>query len=225
MKRQIRRGTFETNSSSTHAICITKSEYRHNSFSHIDFEIGEFGWENDEYDSLYNKASYLITAILSFDKDEADENLQKLKDILDSNNIEYTLPELKVKSWKYGGKTRYYYDIDGYIDHSCETKDFVNDVLSDSDKLFRYLFGNSVIITGNDNSENYKTLMNELSMTENMIAEYRSNYNKQIKEYKRYVRKFPTRQFLGLLGYEVQEYEYLDYNAPVDAPQSLFKED
>ena len=34
-------------------------------------------------------------------------------------------------------------------------------------------------------NENYKTLMNELSMTENMIAEYRSNYNKQIKEYKR----------------------------------------
>lgn len=59
-------------------------------------------------------------------------------------------------------------------------------------------------------NENYKTLMNELSMTENMIAEYRSNYNKQIKEYKRYVRKFPTRQFLGLLGYEVQEYYYLD---------------
>lgn len=74
-------------------------------------------------------------------------------------------------------------------------------------------------------NENYKTLMNELSMTENMIAEYRSNYNKQIKEYKRYVRKFPTRQFLGLLGYEVQEYEYLDYNAPIDAPQDLFKED
>ena len=74
-------------------------------------------------------------------------------------------------------------------------------------------------------NENYKTLMNELSMTENMIAEHRSNYNKQIKEYKRYVRKFPTRQFLGLLGYEVQEYEYLDYNAPVDAPQDLFKED
>lgn len=159
MKRQVRRGTFETNSSSTHAICITKSEYRHNSFSHIDFEIGEFGWENDEYDSLYNKASYLITAILSFNKDEADENLQKLKDILDSNNIEYTLPELKVDSWEYGDKTRYYYDIDGYIDHSGETKDFVNDVLSDSDKLFRYLFGNSVIITGNDNSDGFSDRM------------------------------------------------------------------
>ncbi|MEI3328321.1 MAG: LemA family protein [Coprococcus sp.] len=74
-------------------------------------------------------------------------------------------------------------------------------------------------------NENYKTLMNELSMTENMIAEYRSNYNKQVKEYKRYVRKFPSRLFLGMLGYEVQEYEYLNYNAPVDAPHDLFTEE
>ena len=62
-------------------------------------------------------------------------------------------------------------------------------------------------------------------MTENMIAEYRSNYNKQIKEYNRFVRKFPTRQFLGMLGYEVQNYRYLDYDAPETAPQDLFKED
>lgn len=73
-------------------------------------------------------------------------------------------------------------------------------------------------------NENYKQLMTELSMTENLIAEYRSNYNKQIKQYNRYVRKFPTRMFLDMLGYESQEYPYLDYNAPVDAPQSLFGE-
>ena len=74
-------------------------------------------------------------------------------------------------------------------------------------------------------NENYKTLMNELSMTENLIAEYRSNYNKQIKAYKKYVRKFPTRQFLDILGYEVQEYQYLDYEVSADAPQNLFGED
>lgn len=38
-------------------------------------------------------------------------------------------------------------------------------------------------------SENYKELMNELSITENLISEYRSNYNKQVKEYNRHVRK------------------------------------
>lgn len=73
-------------------------------------------------------------------------------------------------------------------------------------------------------NENYKELMNELAITENSIAEYRSNYNKQIKEYNRYVRKFPTRMFLDALGYEAQEYTYLDYNAPVDAPLNLFGE-
>lgn len=73
-------------------------------------------------------------------------------------------------------------------------------------------------------NENYKELMNELSITENLIAEYRENYNKQVKAYNRYVKKFPTRIFLNMLGYEVQSYRYLDYNAPVDAPQKLFKE-
>lgn len=71
-------------------------------------------------------------------------------------------------------------------------------------------------------NENYKELMNELSITENLIAEYRSNFNKQVRSYNRYVRKFPTRIFLDMLGYEVQDYKYLDYNAPVDAPQNLF---
>lgn len=74
-------------------------------------------------------------------------------------------------------------------------------------------------------NENYKQLMNELSMTENLIAEYRSNYNKQTKVYSRYVRKpFPNRMILNMLGYEFQKYTYLDYDAPVDAPQNLFGE-
>ena len=64
--------------------------------------------------------------------------------------------------------------------------------------------------------------MNELSITENLIAEYRSNFNKQVKEYNRYVRQFPARLFLNILGYETQTYDYLDYNAPVVAPQNLF---
>ena len=73
----------------------------------------------------------------------------------------------------------------------------------------------------NSNS-NYKDLMNELSLTENLIAEYRSNYNKQVKEYNRYVRKFPVKLFLDSLGYEYQEYQYLNYEVSSDAPQNLF---
>lgn len=69
---------------------------------------------------------------------------------------------------------------------------------------------------------NYKQLMNELSTTENLIAQHRNNYNQQVKEYNRYVKGFPHKQFLNILGYEVQNYNYLKYNAPSDAPQNLF---
>ncbi|WP_346961364.1 LemA family protein [Clostridium sp.] len=72
-------------------------------------------------------------------------------------------------------------------------------------------------------NENYKQLMTELSVTENLIAEYRSNYNKSVGNYNRYTRKFPTRLFLNWTGYEAQQYEKLDYQAPSDAPQELFK--
>ena len=71
-------------------------------------------------------------------------------------------------------------------------------------------------------NENYKQLMNELSVTENIIAQHRSNYNKQVKEYNRYVKKFPNKQLLSILGYEISNLDYLDYNAPSDAPQNLF---
>ena len=94
MKRQIRRGCFETNSSSTHAICIAKEGYTKGNY--IEFEIGEFGWEFDTYSDLHSRASYLITAIFNSDKEYADEKLQQLKDILDKNNIKYDIPrELK----------------------------------------------------------------------------------------------------------------------------------
>lgn len=73
-------------------------------------------------------------------------------------------------------------------------------------------------------NENYKQLMNELSITENKIAQYRENYNQSVKAYNRYVRKFPSRMFLDWTGYEIQEFEWLDYQAPSDAPQNLFGE-
>ena len=48
------------------------------------------------------------------------------------------------------------------------------------------------------------------------------NYNTWVKKYNSYVRKFPNKQILGLLGYEVVEYEYLDYGSSADAPTDLF---
>lgn len=75
-----------------------------------------------------------------------------------------------------------------------------------------------------NSDKNYKQFMNELSTTENLIAQYRENYNTSVTKYNRYVKKFPTRIFLNWTGYEIENYNHLNYDAPVDAPQNLFGE-
>lgn len=70
--------------------------------------------------------------------------------------------------------------------------------------------------------KNYTQLMTELSVTENLIAEHRDNYNIQVKQYKKHVRKFPNSMTLSIMGYEVIDVNYLEYDAPEGAPQNLF---
>ncbi len=71
-------------------------------------------------------------------------------------------------------------------------------------------------------NENYKQLMTELATTENLIAKTRSNYNTWVSKYNSYVKKFPNRSILGMLGYEVQTFEKLNYDVSSDAPTDLF---
>lgn len=71
-------------------------------------------------------------------------------------------------------------------------------------------------------NETYKQLMTELALTENSIAQYRNNYNEQVKEYNKHIRKFPNNIILGLMGYEEIETKYTEYDTPEDAPAGLF---
>lgn len=73
-------------------------------------------------------------------------------------------------------------------------------------------------------NENYQQLMTELAMTENSIAQYRNNYNEQVKAYNKFVRQFPNNIILGIMGYAPVETQYTDYGAPEDAPSDLFGE-
>lgn len=138
--KQIRRGVFETNSSSTHSICISKAPVTVGGYIH--FGIGEYGWENDCVDI----ADYLYTAILCMD--DSEKLLNELKEILDRHSIEY-----KFEEPKYTGDEDYKWLDNGYIDHSYDTRDFINAVLADEDMLMRCLFGDSCVYTGNDNQD------------------------------------------------------------------------
>ena len=71
-------------------------------------------------------------------------------------------------------------------------------------------------------NENYKQLMTELATTENFIANTRTNYNTWVSKYNSYVRKFPNRGILDMVGYEVQTFNKLTYDVSSDAPTNLF---
>lgn len=155
MKKQIRRSCFETNSSSTHAICITKRKIdKDNLPSEVEFKHDEFGWEFRVHEDILTKASYLYQAICDLYTYENDKRKNKyinwIYEVLGKYGIECNF-DTKDK------------DEDGfsvgYIDHVFETRDFVNAVMNNENRLLRYLFGESKIITGNDNSETFDEYM------------------------------------------------------------------
>ena len=157
MKRQIRQGVFETNSSSTHAICIaTDTEY--DIPTSIEFSFGDFGWEVDKLTSRKERANYLYTCMAYA------ENNEKMKEYLDF--IIKTLHKHGVKDigfesfeyhvYEYDGKLFDYIapSGDGYVDHGDVAQGFVEKVCSDEKLLLDYLFSDkSFILTGNDNDD------------------------------------------------------------------------
>lgn len=72
-------------------------------------------------------------------------------------------------------------------------------------------------------SSHYRELMNELATTENLIASFRANYNKQVRSYRQFVRRFPNTMLLSAAGYETMAYEYLRFDTSEDAPSGLFE--
>lgn len=145
--RQERRAVFETNSSSTHSICIVKCRKSELLLpSKLTFHCGEFGWEWMRYSDMDSKASYLYTAILLLYSPTAIEDLKRrLYDWLAQDGIDADFEE-PIRNKRYD----YYENID--IDHVGETREFVEAVMHSKNRLYRYLFSeNSFVLTGNDN--------------------------------------------------------------------------
>lgn len=80
MKKQIRRGVFETNSSSMHSLSISRvgKEYDtsikysiHDDDNKLYIPFGEFGWGYDRYDDSYHKLQYALTMVFATDARDA----------------------------------------------------------------------------------------------------------------------------------------------------------
>lgn len=145
---QIRTGVFETNSSSTHSICIAKNKGIGSLKlpKKIYFRHGEFGWENRIIKTAEEKASYLYQAICdNYDKKEKERIINKLY----CNLIEYRVES----EFETDEVDRYGFAV-GYIDHSDDLKKWVEAVMSNRKRLIQYLFSEeSFVHTGNDNEE------------------------------------------------------------------------
>lgn len=140
---QIRSSVFETNSSSTHSIAISKKSVTIGKY--VYFGIGEYGWEND----CVNPANYLYTAILYvYSSEVAEEKIEHLKRILDKYDVSY---EFEEPEYWISSDGRAYLD-NGYIDHGYELGEFLEAIFSNEDLLMRYLFG-AFVYTGNDNQD------------------------------------------------------------------------
>lgn len=137
MMKQIRQGVFETNSSSTHSICIAKDVELIIPES-ITLCFGDFGWERDTLQSVHDKASYLYTGLMCNDRTD---DLNKIINILKDRGVQCHSHEFT-------------YSDSGYVDHSYELTEFLNAVCADEDKLMNYLFSPlSFVLTGNDNDD------------------------------------------------------------------------
>lgn len=141
--RQIRNGVFETNSSSTHSICISKKPITDIILKrYLYFSLGEYGWGEEEV----SPCDYLYTAI-ACDYNNFEKRMYELKETLLNNGILFAFEEPK---WSNDTKNRYV--LNANIDHSNELIDFLDEILDDEDKLLRFLLNyDSVVYTGNDN--------------------------------------------------------------------------
>ncbi len=148
--RQVRQLVFETNSSSTHCMCIVSDRRAELVYpEHLTFRCKEYGRESGELRSAEDKASYLYSSILSlFERKKAETAKSWIMDELGKVGVEcdFETPEYR----RYGSGV---YCYNAYIDHAGEDDHltFVEGVLRSSGRLLRYLFSDkSVVLTTSD---------------------------------------------------------------------------
>ena len=175
MKRQIRHGVFETNSSSTHAICISTVDEELSIPETIEFGFGDYGWEEDTLSSRRDRANYLYTCLAYSSWDKVKEYIEFIKTTLREagvNNIYFDDLKIGISTWG-DDKVEYWVKPgNGYVDHGEQAFEFVEAVCSNKKLLLDYLFSDkSYILTGNDNNPT------DISINENYFHEefYKDN--------------------------------------------------
>lgn len=178
MKTQVRKSIFETNSSSTHAVAISRkisiksypSSIHFGLFDESDYSVYAKGME-DRADFLYSQIIYL------YDIDEIEKYKQLIIEYLNSVGVYEIEFERYYTTKNEDGTTESNpWEMDIYIDHDSVSIDFVKEILSDKETFLEYLFGdNSCIILGRDWS-NIKWIKKEKESGSRIISAYEYDY-------------------------------------------------
>lgn len=170
MKKNIRRGVFETNSSSIHCITINTGTGRRGAERYlayhpkqIEVRGGCFGWEVENYTDPSEKLSYAFTLAQSGYWDQYEKRLQFMEKTLRDAGFDPVFQEMVKTERKYTNVdhetvVHYYAEpANGdfiYIDHSGNfTVGFTERLFTDEEFFLDFAFGESEIATGNDNDE------------------------------------------------------------------------
>lgn len=141
--KTVRKGVFETNSSSTHSLCIIdggdlNDTIKPNREGFIVLNGGEFGWEIATYTDALTKANYLAqyTNIFPEMKSGEPSHLILMEVIKEQTGYDVVLDDLS----------------EGYIDHqSVDPKEF-EQISSNKDLIRDFIFSKeSTLHTDNDN--------------------------------------------------------------------------
>lgn len=159
--RQIRRGVFETNSSSTHSVTVDHNKGLSPNYlyvsedGYVHAEFDEFGWEVWDYTDQETRLNYLLTMARClngnngwYDEKEKKKGLKKFVKTNDFERISKVVAE-------YANCNGVWIDnSDGYIDHqSYEDYDKLDDFLKEyNTDIEEFIFGAGVVLhTDNDN--------------------------------------------------------------------------
>lgn len=139
MKLTIRQETFETNSSSVHALVIGNSDAYRQYEGTVGVLLGEYGWIDEEVDSL----SYLLTA--AKDLGELDEWIERIEKVCG-----FTPEVLNAGDWT-------------YVDHANDLRKTIERLRADDDLLYRFIMDeDSFVETGSD--EGYEPYVTPLAL-------------------------------------------------------------
>ena len=161
--RVIRQSVFETNSSSTHSVCIHRknltcdSNIRVQSDNCVHVNLGEFGWEFEVYCSAKEKLSYILTLLTEVNgiNHWCDTQTYKHQELMDEIcNLDEWSTIKKCVCSHCNCEDLIVDSFNGYIDHqSYEDYRSVQDFLDDYGiTLEEFIFSSNVELnTGNDN--------------------------------------------------------------------------